>query len=150
MPIVTSDSTAIGTTRLLEAIRKIQIIQKFYQASSSEMFGKVLRNPQTENSILSKKSLCGIKSIFSHDDSKLQGVYITYIAVMEYYLIMSLPLRGENFVTRKITLAFSRIFYGKQKYLEIGNLDAKRDWGYAGDYVEAMHLMLKQKNQVIM
>ena len=145
LPIVTSDSTAIGTTRLLEAIRKNSNNTKFYQASSSEMFGKVLRSPQTEKTPFYPRSPYAVSKVYSHmmtvNYRESHNLHCSNGILFNH----ESPLRGENFVTRKITLAFSRIFYGKQKYLEIGNLDAKRDWGYAGDYVEAMHLMLKQK-----
>ncbi len=145
LPIVTSDSTAIGTTRLLEAIRKSTKEIKFYQASSSEMFGKVLESPQTEKTPFYPRSPYAVSKVYSH------MMTINYRESHNMHCSNGIlfnhesPLRGENFVTRKITLAFARIFYGFQEALEIGNLDAKRDWGFAGDYVEAMHLMLQQK-----
>ena len=145
LPIVTSDSTAIGTTRLLEAIRKNSINTKFYQASSSEMFGKVLRSPQSEKTPFYPRSPYAVSKVYSHmmtvNYRESHNLHCSNGILFNH----ESPLRGENFVTRKITQAFSKIYFGKQKYLEIGNLDAKRDWGYAGDYVEAMHLMLKQK-----
>ena len=145
LPIVTSDSTAIGTTRLLEAIRKSSKKIKFYQASSSEMFGKVVESPQTEKTPFYPRSPYAVSKVYSH------MMTINYRESHNMHCNNGIlfnhesPLRGENFVTRKITLAFSRIFHGLQQVLEIGNLDAKRDWGFAGDYVEAMYLMLKQK-----
>jgi len=145
LPIVTSDSTAIGTTRLLEAIRKSTKKIKFYQASSSEMFGKVLESPQTEKTPFYPRSPYAVSKVYSH------MMTINYRESHNMHCSNGIlfnhesPLRGENFVTRKITLAFARIFHGLQETLEIGNLDAKRDWGFAGDYVEAMYLMLQQK-----
>ena len=145
LPIVTSDSTAIGTTRLLEAIRKSTKKIKFYQASSSEMFGKVLETPQTEKTPFYPRSPYAVSKVYSH------MMTINYRESHNMHCSNGIlfnhesPLRGENFVTRKITLAFARIFHGLQETLEIGNLDAKRDWGFAGDYVEAMYLMLQQK-----
>ena len=145
LPIVTSDSTAIGTTRLLEAIRKSSKKIKFYQASSSEMFGKVVESPQTEKTPFYPRSPYAVSKVYSH------MMTINYRESHNMHCSNGIlfnhesPLRGENFVTRKITLAFARIFHGLQEVLEIGNLDAKRDWGFAGDYVEAMHLMLQQK-----
>ena len=145
LPIVTSDSTAIGTTRLLEAIRKSTKKIKFYQASSSEMFGKVLESPQTEKTPFYPRSPYAVSKVYSH------MMTINYRESHNMHCSNGIlfnhesPLRGENFVTRKITLAFARIFHGLQEALEIGNLDAKRDWGFAGDYVEAMYLMLQQK-----
>jgi GDPmannose 4,6-dehydratase len=146
LPIVTSDSTAIGTTRLLEAIRKSSKKIKFYQASSSEMFGKVLESPQTEKTPFYPRSPYAVSKVYSH------MMTINYRESHNMHCSNGIlfnhesPLRGENFVTRKITLAFARIFHSLQEVLEIGNLDAKRDWGFAGDYVEAMYLMLQQKN----
>ena len=145
LPIVTSDSTAIGTTRLLEAIRKSSKKIKFYQASSSEMFGKVVETPQTEKTPFYPRSPYAVSKVYSH------MMTINYRESHNMHCSNGIlfnhesPLRGENFVTRKITLAFARIFYDFQKVLEIGNLDAKRDWGFAGDYVEAMYLMLQQR-----
>ena len=145
LPIVTSDSTAIGTTRLLEAIRKSSKKIKFYQASSSEMFGKVVESPQTEKTPFYPRSPYAVSKVYSH------MMTINYRESHNMHCNNGIlfnhesPLRGENFVTRKITVAFARIFYGLQQVLEIGNLDAKRDWGFAGDYVEAMYLMLQQK-----
>ena len=145
LPVVTSDSTAIGTTRLLEAIRKSSKKIKFYQASSSEMFGKVLQSPQNEKTPFYPRSPYAVSKAYSH------MMTINYRESHNMHCSNGIlfnhesSLRGENFVTRKITLAFSRIFYGLQSCLEIGNLNAKRDWGFAGDYVEAMYLMLQQK-----
>ena len=145
LPIVTSDSTAIGTTRLLEAIRKSSKKIKFYQASSSEMFGKVLSSPQTEKTPFYPRSPYAVSKVYSHmmtvNYRESHNLHCSNGILFNH----ESPLRGENFVTRKITLAFSKIFYKQQSCLEIGNLDAKRDWGFAGDYVEAMHLMLQQK-----
>ena len=145
LPIVTSDSTAIGTTRLLESIRKSSKKIKFYQASSSEMFGKVLQSPQNEKTPFYPRSPYAVSKVYSH------MMTINYRESHNMHCSNGIlfnhesPLRGENFVTRKITLAFSRIVHGLQNFLEIGNLDAKRDWGFAGDYVEAMYLMVQKK-----
>ena len=145
LPVVTSDSTAIGTTRLLEAIRKTSKNTKFYQASSSEMFGKVLSSPQTEKTPFYPRSPYAVSKVYSHmmtvNYRESHNLHCNNGILFNH----ESPLRGENFVTRKITLAFSKIFYNQQSCLEIGNLDAKRDWGFAGDYVEAMYLMLQQK-----
>ena len=145
LPVVTSDSTAIGTTRLLEAIRKTSKNTKFYQASSSEMFGKVLSSPQTEKTPFYPRSPYAVSKVYSHmmtvNYRESHNLHCSNGILFNH----ESPLRGENFVTRKITLAFSKIFYNQQSCLEIGNLDAKRDWGFAGDYVEAMYLMLQQK-----
>ena len=145
LPVVTSDSTAIGTTRLLEAIRKSSKKIKFYQASSSEMFGKVIHSPQNEKTPFYPRSPYAVSKVYSH------MMTINYRESHNMHCSNGIlfnhesPLRGESFVTRKITLAFSRMFYGLQNLLEIGNLDAKRDWGFAGDYVEAMYLMVQKK-----
>tara|TARA_B100000945_G_C20351894_1_gene582688 strand:- start:74 stop:1099 length:1026 start_codon:yes stop_codon:yes gene_type:complete len=145
LPLVTSDSTAIGTTRLLDAIKNFSNKTKFYQASSSEMFGKVAETPQNEKTVFYPRSPYAVSKVYAH------MMAINYRESYNLHCSCGIlfnhesPLRGENFVTRKITLALSRIVSGLQKTLEIGNLDAKRDWGYAADYVEAMHLMLQQK-----
>ena len=145
LPVVTSNSTAIGTTRLLEAIRKSSKKIKFYQASSSEMFGKVSHSPQNEKTPFYPRSPYAVSKVYSH------MMTINYRESHNMHCSNGIlfnhesPLRGENFVTRKITLAFARIFHGLQEVLEIGNLDAMRDWGFAGDYVEAMYLMVQKK-----
>ncbi|HEX8931911.1 MAG TPA: GDP-mannose 4,6-dehydratase [Patescibacteria group bacterium] len=144
-PVLTGEFTALGTTRVLEAIRTVNKKIKFYQASSSEMFGKVTETPQRETTRFHPRSPYGVAKVYGH--------YIT-LNYRESYDIFACsgilfnhesPRRGIEFVTRKITNAVARISLGKQEKLELGNLDAQRDWGYAGDYVEAMWLMLQQE-----
>lgn len=144
IPEYTADVTGVGTVRLLDAILDTGIQTKFYQASSSEMYGKVLEVPQKETTPFYPRSPYGC--------AKVYGYWITVNYREAYGLHASngilfnheSPRRGETFVTRKITRALARILTGKQKELFLGNLDAKRDWGYAKDYVEAMWLMLQQ------
>ncbi|MBI2138807.1 GDP-mannose 4,6-dehydratase [Candidatus Woesearchaeota archaeon] len=144
-PILTGDVTGLGTTRILEAIRKVNPKIKFYNAASSEMFGKVKESPQNENTPFYPRSPYGV--------SKVYGFYITknyresygMFAVNGILFNHESPRRGPQFATRKISLAVARIKAGLQKELQMGNLDAKRDWGYAPDYVEAMYLMMQQK-----
>ncbi len=144
-PVLTGDVTAIGVTRLLEAIRAVNKKVKMYQASSSEMFGKVTETPQKETTRFYPRSPYGVAKVYGH--------YIT-VNYRESYDIFACsgilfnhesPRRGLEFVTRKISHAVARISLGKQKTLELGGLDPKRDWGFAGDYVEAMWLMLQQE-----
>jgi GDPmannose 4,6-dehydratase len=144
IPEYTADVTGLGTIRLLDAILDSGIDTKFYQASSSEMYGKVQEVPQKETTPFYPRSPYGCAKVFS---------YWTTVNYREAYNIHASngilfnhesPRRGETFVTRKITRALSRIMAGKQKELYLGNLDAKRDWGYAKDYVEAMWMMLQQ------
>ena len=152
MPTMTSDITGLGVSRILEAIRQINPDIKFYQASSSEMFGKVSETPQTENTPFYPRSPYGIAKLFGH------WMTINYKEAYNIFACSGIlfnhesPLRGEQFVTKKITMGLSKIKLGLIEYLELGNLDSKRDWGYAGDYVEAMYLMLqndKPDNYVI-
>jgi len=152
MPTMTSDITGLGVSRILEAIRQINPEIKFYQASSSEMFGKVSETPQTENTPFYPRSPYGIAKLFGH------WMTINYKEAYNIFACSGIlfnhesPLRGEQFVTKKITMGLSKIKLGLIEYLELGNLDSKRDWGYAGDYVEAMYLMLqndKPDNYVI-
>jgi GDPmannose 4,6-dehydratase len=144
IPEYTADIDALGTLRILEAIKISQKNIRFYQASSSEMFGKVVEIPQTEKTPFYPRSPYGVAKVF--------GYWIT-VNYREAYGIFACngilfnhesPLRGETFVTRKITRAVAQIYYGLQETLYLGNLDAMRDWGYAKDYVEAMWLMLQQ------
>jgi GDPmannose 4,6-dehydratase len=147
-PTYTADVTAVGTLRLLEAIRDLQDAVgyqiRFYQASSSEMFGKVAETPQKETTPFYPRSPYGVAKVYAH--------WITVNYRESYGLHASCgilfnhesPRRGETFVTRKITRAATRIKLGLQDKLYLGNLDAQRDWGFAGDYVEAMWLMLQQ------
>lgn len=143
MPEYTGDVDGLGTLRLLDAIRDTQIKTKFYQASSSEMFGLVQETPQKETTPFYPRSPYGC--------AKVYGYWIT-VNYRESYDLFACngilfnhesPRRGENFVTRKITRGLSRIKLGKEECLYLGNLEAKRDWGYAKDYVEAMWLMLQ-------
>ena len=143
-PEYTTDITATGAVRLLEAIRETGIKPRFYQASSSEMFGKVQEIPQTERTPFYPRSPYGCAKVYAH--------WITVNYRESYGLFASngilfnheSPRRGETFVTRKITRAVAHILAGLQSKLYLGNLDAKRDWGYAKEYVEAMWLMLQQ------
>jgi GDPmannose 4,6-dehydratase len=144
-PAYTADVTAVGTLRLLEAIRDMSKPPRFYQASSSEMYGKVLETPQKESTPFYPRSPYGVAKVYAH--------WITVNYRESYGLHASCgilfnhesPRRGETFVTRKICRAAARIAAGRQTELVLGNLDAKRDWGYAGDYVQAMWLMLQQE-----
>jgi GDPmannose 4,6-dehydratase len=143
-PVLTGEFTALGVTRLLEALRLAHPTARFYQASSSEMFGKVQEVPQTERTPFYPRSPYGV--------SKLYGHWITVNYRESYGLHASSgilfnhesPRRGLEFVTRKISYAVARIQAGKERHVRLGNLEARRDWGYAGDYVQAMHLMLQQ------
>lgn len=143
MPEYTADVTGVGTVRLLEAILDTGIDTKFYQASSSEMYGKVMQVPQSEDTPFYPRSPYGCAKVFG---------YWTTVNYREAYNLHASngilfnhesPRRGETFVTRKITRALAAILAGKQDTLYLGNLDAKRDWGYAKDYVEAMWMMLQ-------
>src|ERR1035437_2923483 len=144
-PVLTGEFTALGVTRMLEAIRAVNSKIKFYQASSSEMFGKVTETPQKETTRFHPRSPYGVAKVYGH--------YIT-VNYRESYGIFACsgilfnhesPRRGIEFVTRKITNAVARINLGKQDKLELGSLEPKRDWGFSGDYVEAMWLMLQQE-----
>ncbi len=144
-PVLTGEVTGIGVTKMLEAIKHVDKKIKFYQASSSEMFGKVTESPQKETTRFHPRSPYGV--------AKVYGYWMT-INYRESYDIFACngilfnhesPRRGIEFVTKKITDGVARIKHGFAKELRLGNLDAKRDWGYAGDYVEAMWLMLQQK-----
>src|SRR6267142_4094680 len=143
-PILTSEVTALGATRLLEAIRVVDRSIKFYQASSSEMFGKVRETPQSELTPFHPRSPYGVAKTYAH--------YLT-INYRESYGIFACsgilfnhesPRRGFEFVTRKITSTVARIKAGREKTLALGNLEPRRDWGFAGDYVRAMKLILEQ------
>ena len=143
MPLMTSDVTGMGVLRVLEAIRTVNDKIKFYQASSSEMFGKVQEVPQTEKTPFYPRSPYGVAKLFGHWMTTNYRESYDMFACSGILFNHESPLRGEEFVTRKITKALSRIKLGKQKVLELGNLDAKRDWGFAGDYVKGMNLMLQ-------
>ncbi len=144
VPEYTGDVTGIGTLRLLEAIRTSSPKAKFYQASSSEMFGKVMEIPQTENTPFYPRSPYGVAKVYSYWITKNYRESYDMYACNGILFNHESPRRGETFVTRKITRAVAAIKAGKQSKLYLGNLDAKRDWGFAGDYVEAMWLMLQQ------
>jgi GDPmannose 4,6-dehydratase len=143
MPEFTGDVTGIGTTRMLEAIRRSGIKARFYQASSSEMFGDT-PPPQNEETPLRPRSPYGAAKVYAHWMVRNYRAGYGMFAVNGILFNHESPRRGETFVTRKITRAIARMKYGLEKKLYLGNLEAKRDWGYAGDYVEAMWLMLQQ------
>jgi GDPmannose 4,6-dehydratase len=143
-PVYTVNADALGTLRLLEALRLMKKPPKFYQASSSEMFGKVAENPQTEKTPFYPRSPYGCAKVYSFWQTVNYREAYGLFACNGILFNHESPRRGETFVTRKITRAATRIKLGLQDKLYLGNLDAKRDWGYAGDYVEAMWLMLQQ------
>ena len=152
-PITTAQVTALGALNILEVIRNKKKKIKFYQASSSEMFGNsVTKNANflDEKSIFNPQSPYAISKVFAHQITKnyrnAYGMFATNGILFNH----ESPLRGEEFITRKITKGFSRIMNGHNKPISIGNIYAKRDWGFAGDYVEAMWKMMQQKNLMIM
>ena len=145
LPEETTATVAIGTLRILEAIRTLKPSIKFYQASSSEMFGDNPENPQKETTRLMPASPYACAKVYAHNLCRnYRESYKMHISSGILFNHES-PRRGETFVTRKITMAAARIKLGLQEKLYLGNLDAKRDWGFAGDYVEAMWLMLQQE-----
>jgi len=144
MPIYTVNTDALGTLRLLEAIRSTDKKIKFYQASSSEMYGKVIETPQTEKTPFYPRSPYACAKVYSYWQTVNYREAYDMFACNGILFNHESPRRGETFVTRKITRAATRIKLGLQEKLYLGNLDAKRDWGYAGDYVEAIWLMLQQ------
>lgn len=143
-PVLTGEFTALGVTRVLEALRIAKPDAKFYQASSSEMFGKVRTTPQNEDTPFYPRSPYGVAKVYGH------WITVNYRESFDMFAVSGILFnheserRGLEFVTRKITHAVARIKLGKQKELFLGNLDSKRDWGYAPDYVEAMWMMLQQ------
>jgi GDPmannose 4,6-dehydratase len=143
-PVLTGDFTAIGVTRMLEAIRLVNPQIRFYQASSSEMFGKVVETPQTEKTPFHPRSPYGVAKVYGHwitvNYRESYGMFCSSGILFNH----ESPRRGREFVTRKVTDAVARIAGGLQDKLRLGNLDARRDWGFAGDYVRAMWLMLQQ------
>jgi len=145
-PIYTVDVVAMGTMRLLEAIRNVELekVTRFYQASSSEIFGKVLSTPQSETTPFNPMSPYACGKVFCHhiinNYREAYGIHASNGILFNH----ESPRRGETFVTRKITRGLARILAGLDDKLYLGNLDAIRDWGYAGDYVEAMWLMMQQ------
>jgi len=144
MPIFTVDTDGLGTLRLLEAIRSCGRGVKFYQASSSEMYGKVVETPQTEKTPFYPRSPYACAKVYSFYQTVNYREAYGMFACNGILFNHESPRRGETFVTRKITRAAARIKMGLQEKLYLGNLDAKRDWGFAGDYVKAMWLMLQQ------
>ena len=143
-PEYTGNVTALGALRVLEAIRQTNTKIKFYQASSSEMFGKIKEMPQSEETQLHPRSPYGVAKCFAHWITQNYRESYGMFCVSGILFNHESPRRGEEFVTRKVTKAVARIKLGKQKELRLGNLDAKRDWGHAKDYVEAMWLMMQQ------
>jgi len=143
IPEYTADIAAIGTLRLLEAIKDSGLDVKFYQASSSEMFGMVKESPQNENTPFHPRSPYACSKVFAY------WITVNYRESYDFFTCNGIlfnhesPRRGETFVTRKITMAIAKILSGNQDKLYLGNLDAKRDWGYAKDYVEGMWMMLQ-------
>jgi GDPmannose 4,6-dehydratase len=144
-PVYTVNTDALGTMCLLEAIRDTHLPTRFYQASSSEMFGKVLEVPQTEKTPFYPRSPYGCAKVYSYWQTINYREAYGLFACNGILFNHESPRRGETFVTRKITRAATRIALGLQDKLFLGNLDAKRDWGFAGDYVEAMWMMLQQE-----
>jgi len=144
-PIYTGEVTGIGALTLLEAIRISDLNVRFYQASSSEQFGKVSESPQDEETPFHPRSPYGVAKVFAHwatvNYREAYGMHNSCGILFNH----ESPRRGENFVTRKISLGVAKIKLGIEKDLLLGNLDARRDWGFAGDYVEAMWLMLQQQ-----
>jgi GDPmannose 4,6-dehydratase len=143
-PVYTVQSDALGTMQLLEAIRDTGQPVRFYQASSSEMYGKVVETPQTERTPFYPRSPYACAKVYSYWQTVNYRESYDMFACNGILFNHESPRRGETFVTRKITRAATRIKLGLQKKLFLGNLEAKRDWGFAGDYVEAMWLMLQQ------
>jgi GDPmannose 4,6-dehydratase len=143
-PVLTAEFTALGVTRLLEATRQICPQARFYQASSSEMFGKVRETPQKETTAFYPRSPYGVAKVYGHfitvNYRESYGMYASSGILFNH----EGPRRGQEFVTRKITHGVARIKLGLATELRLGNLEAKRDWGFAGDYVRAMWLMLQQ------
>jgi GDPmannose 4,6-dehydratase len=143
-PVLTGEFTAIGVTKVLEAIRLVDSKIRFYQASSSEMFGKVQETPQTEKTPFWPRSPYGVAKVYGH------WITVNYRESYDLFACSGIlfnhesPRRGKEFVTRKISHAVASIKLGLQKELRLGNVEAKRDWGFAGDYVRAMWLMLQQ------
>jgi GDPmannose 4,6-dehydratase len=143
-PVLTGEFTALGVTRLLEAIRLAHPEARFYQASSSEMFGKALETPQRESTPFYPRSPYGVAKVYGHWITVNYRESYGLFAVSGILFNHESPRRGLEFVTRKVTDGVARIVRGKARELKLGNLDARRDWGFAGDYVDAMWRMLQQ------
>ena len=144
-PIMTGDITGVGVTRLLESIRAVNSSIKFYQASTSEMFGKAQSVPQNEATPFYPRSPYGVAKLYAHWTTVNYREAYDMFAASGILFNHESPLRGVEFVTRKITVAVANIKKGRQKELRLGNLDAKRDWGYAREYVAGMFEMLQQE-----
>jgi GDPmannose 4,6-dehydratase len=144
MPEYTASVTALGVLRLLDAVRELGLPARVYQAGSSEMYGLVQETPQTERTPFHPRSPYGVSKVFGHwlavNYREGYGMHVSNGILFNH----ESPRRGENFVTRKITMGLAAIKQGRTRELRLGNLDASRDWGFAGDYVEAMWLMLQQ------
>jgi GDPmannose 4,6-dehydratase len=144
-PVLTGEFTAIGVTRMLEAIKLVNPEIRFYQASSSEMFGKVRESPQNENTPFYPRSPYGVAKVYGH------WITVNYRESYDLFACSGIlfnhesPRRGREFVTRKVSHGVAQIKHGITDKVKLGNLEAKRDWGYAGDYVRAMWLMLQQE-----
>lgn len=143
--VLTGNVTGLGVVRMLEAVRQLCPDAKFYQASSSEMFGKVEEIPQNEHTVFRPRSPYASAKIFGHYSAINYRESYNMFCCCGILFNHESPRRGIEFVTRKITDGVARIYSGRSSELRLGNLDAKRDWGYAGDYVRAMWLMLQQK-----
>ena len=143
-PVLTAEFTALGVTRLLEALRQINPRIRFYQASSSEMFGKVRASPQDETTPFYPRSPYGVAKVYGHFITVNYRESYGLFACSGILFNHTSPRRGMEFVTRKVAAGAAAIKLGGQDKIKLGNLDAKRDWGYAGDYVRAMWLMLEQ------
>src|SRR5262245_58609470 len=145
-PVLTAEFTALGVTRMLDAIRLVDPAVRFYQASSSEMFGKVRETPQNELTPFHPRSPYGVAKVYGHSITvnyrESYGLFACYAILFNH----ESPRRGLEFVTRKVTDAAARIKHGLARELRLGNLEARRDWGFAGDYVQAMWLMLQQES----
>jgi GDPmannose 4,6-dehydratase len=142
-PVFTADVTGLGVARILEAIRETDTEIRFYQASSSEMYGNTPESPQNEDSLLVPASPYAVSKVFGHLLTQNYRLAYDLFATSGILFNHESPRRGLHFVTRKVTDGVARISLGLTDRLELGNLDARRDWGYAGDYVEAMWLMLQ-------
>ena len=144
-PVLTGEFTALGVTRMLEAMRQVKKDSKFYQASSSEMFGMVSQSPQNENTPFHPRSPYGVAKVYGH------WITINYRESYDLFAVSGIlfnhesPRRGLEFVTRKISHGVAKIHLKQANHISLGNLDAKRDWGFAGDYVQGIWLMLQQE-----
>jgi GDPmannose 4,6-dehydratase len=143
-PVLTAEFTAVGVTRMLEAIRQVNPAIRFYQASSSEMFGRVLETPQNESTPFYPRSPYGVAKVYGHFITVNYRESYDLFACSGILFNHESPRRGLEFVTRKVTDGVARIKLGMADTLTLGNLDARRDWGFAGDYVDAMWRMLQQ------